>query len=85
MDRLLFKKTLWSNMKRVWKYVGIIYSRGRCKQEKKFLILSRIFLKKYFTIAVSQRAMSFREIIGVWSFCYCDALCSFLYRVKNKS
>lgn len=85
MDRQLYKRTLWSNMKRVWKYVGIVYSRGSCEQEKRFLILSRQFFKKYFIIAVSQRTMSVREIIGVWSFCYCDALCSFLYRTKNKS
>lgn len=82
-DEKLYKETLWSNMKRVWKYVGIIYSRGSVEQERKFLTLARNFLKKYYSTASMMSAMSTIEKIGVWSFCYCEPLCNLLYKIKR--
>lgn len=82
-DEKLYKETLWSNMKRVWKYVGIIYSRGSVERERKFLTLARNFLKKYYSTARMMSAMSAIEKIGVWSFCYCEPLCNLLYKIKR--
>lgn len=82
-DEKLYEETLWSNMKRVWKYVGIIYARGSVKQEREFLTQTRSFLKKYYSTARTKSTMSTAEKIGVWSFCYCEPLCSLLYKIKR--
>lgn len=81
-DESLYCETLWSNLKRVWKYVGIIYTRSSQREEKEFLDKARVFLKKYFAIAKSSGKMGQAEIIGVWSFCYCEPLCALLYKIK---
>lgn len=83
-DYQLYLSTLWSNLKRVWKYVGIIYSQGRQKDEKEFLFQARVLLQSYWHDLLKAGKMNFSEKIGVWSFCYCEMMCRSLYRLKNK-
>ena len=78
----LYYQTLWSNVKRVWKYVGIVYKGGRNKQEKDFLEKVRFFIKSYFFDLLKTGNMNAMEFIGVLSFCYCPPLCRFLYKLK---
>lgn len=82
-DTQLNKKTLWSNLRRVWKYVGIIYMRGSMLADKEFLDECRLFLKQYLSIALKSGQMGFQEILGCFSFCYCEPLCNLLYYLKR--
>ena len=84
-DEQLYYQTLWSNLKRVWKYVGIIYSRGTKNEENLFLDQVRILLKQYFAEAKKSCNMNLQERFGVGSFCYCKPLCALLYMLKKIS
>ena len=70
IDNELYYKTLWSNIKRVWKYVGIIYSQKRRKDELDFLSKVRIFIKSYWTDLINADKMNTEERLGVWAFCF---------------
>lgn len=78
----LYSLTLWSNLKRVWKYVGIIYSQKRWSEEREFLYKVRIFIKSYWRDLRCSSQMNVGERIGVWSFCHCEILCRLLYVLK---
>ena len=67
IDNELYYKTLWSNIKRVWKYVGIIYSQKRRKDELDFLSKVRIFIKSYWTDLINADKMNTEERLGVWA------------------
>lgn len=82
-DIRLYTKTLWSNLRRVWKYVGIIYKRGSMSEDVEFLAECRLFLKKYLFVAFRSRQMGWQEILGCFSFCYCEPLCRLLYFFKR--
>lgn len=82
-DYHLYLSTLWSNLKRVWKYVGIIYSQGRQKEEQDFLSKVRVMLRLYWYDLSKSKGMKFTEKVGVWSFCYCEIICRCLYCVKR--
>lgn len=82
-DTQLYIKTLWSNLRRVWKYVGIIYRRGPVSEDTEFLAECRIFFKKYLSTAFRSRQMNLQEILGCFSFCYCEPLCRLLYSFKR--
>lgn len=82
-DEQLYIDSLWSNLRRVWKYVGIIYMQGTVKENSHFLHECRKFFKQYLTIAIKSGQMNFQEIIGCLSFCYCKPLCRFAYFVKS--
>ncbi len=79
----LYSATLWSNLKRVWKFVGIIYTRGSQKEEKDCLDQVRSLLKMYYKYAYHSGKMNLQEKIGVWSFCYCEPLCELLFKLKK--
>ena len=70
IDNELYYKTLWSNIKRVWKYVGIIYSQKRRKDELDFLSKVRIFIKSYWTDLINADKMNTEERLGVWAFAF---------------
>ena len=82
-DTQLYKRTLWSNLRRVWKYVGIIYMRGSESEDAKFLVKCRVFFKKYLATAFKSKQMNVQEILGFFSFCYCEPLCRLLYSFKR--
>lgn len=82
-DNQLYLYTLWSNLKRVWKYVGIIYSQGRQNEEQDFLSQVRVMLRLYWQDLLKSRHMKFTEKVGVWSFCYCEKIYRCLYCVKR--
>lgn len=82
-DYQLYLSTLWSNLKRVWKYVGIIYSQSRQKEEQIFLSQVRVMLRLYWHDLLKSRDMKFTEKIGVWSLCYCEMICRNLYKLKK--
>ena len=82
IDNELYYKTLWSNIKRVWKYVGIIYSQKRRKDELDFLSKVRIFIKSYWTDLINADKMNTEERLGVWAFCFCEPICILLYMLK---
>ncbi len=82
-DIQLSRRTLWSNLRRVWKYVGIIYIRGAMSENADFLVACRLFLKKYLPIAFKSGEMGFQEVLGCFSFCYCKPLCNILYFLKR--
>ena len=82
IDNELYYKTLWSNIKRVWKYVGIIYSQKRRKDELDFLSKVRIFIKSYWTDLINADKMNTEERLGVWAFCFCEPICRLLYMLK---
>ena len=82
IDNELYYKTLWSNIKRVWKYVGIIYSQKRRKDELDFLSKVRIFIKSYWTDLINADKMNTEERLGVWDFCFCEPICRLLYMLK---
>lgn len=81
-DQSIYSRTLWSNLKRVWKYVGIIYSCKRVQEEAMFLEQVRDLLKHYWYDLKKSGRMSLLEKIGVWSFCFFPQLCSLLYKIK---
>lgn len=81
-DIKLYHLTLWSNLKRVWKYVGIIYMQKRKNEELEFLSEVRTFIKSYWSNLLSSGQMNIEERIGVWSFCFCEPLCRLLYLFK---
>lgn len=83
-DRELYKKTLWSNLRRVWKYVGIIYMQKNEKRDDEFLKSTRQLLKKYLCEILSYKQMNIKEIIGVLSFCYSMPVFKFIFWLKNK-
>lgn len=82
IDNELYYKTLWSNIKRVWKYVGIIYSQKHRKDELDFLSKVRIFIKSYWTDLINADKMNTEERLGVWAFCFCEPICRLLYMLK---
>ena len=82
IDNELYYKTLWSNIKRVWKYVGIIYSQKRRKDELDFLSKVRIFIKSYWTDLINADKMNTEERLGVWVFWFLAPLCRLLYMLK---
>lgn len=82
IDNELYYKTLWSNIKRVWKYVGIIYSQKRRKDELDFLSKVRIFIKSYWTDLINADKMNTEERLGVWAFCFCEPIYRLLYMLK---
>lgn len=82
IDNELYHKTLWSNIKRVWKYVGIIYSQKRRKDEFDFLSKVRIFIKSYWADLISAGKMNTEERLGVGTFCFCEPICRLLYMLK---
>lgn len=82
-DEQLYIDTLWSNLRRVWKYVGIIYMQGTKKDNASFLHECCKFFKKHLIVAIKSKQMNFQEILGCLSFCYCKPLCSLLYFVKK--
>lgn len=82
-DTQLYKRTLWSNLRRVWKYVGIIYRRGSVSKDTEFLSECRMFFKKYLLLAFKSRQMNLQEMLGCFSFCYCEPLCRLLYSFKR--
>lgn len=82
VDNDLFRRTLWFNIRRVWKYVGVAYSQKRRKEESEFLAYARILIKSYWADMVSTGKMTVAERIGVWSFCFCEPVCMLLYALK---
>ena len=82
-DLSLYYETLWSNVRRIWKYVGIVYLSNRNKQEALFLDQVRVFLKKYKDDLSRSSDIKLSEKIGLWSFCYCGLLCDVLYKIKK--
>lgn len=82
-DESLYFNTLWANLKRVWKWVGICYTNRRQKDERDFLALVRRQMKYYLPDLKKASKMSLSEKIGVYSFCYCEPLCSFMYYIKS--
>lgn len=81
-DNELYHITLWSNIKRVWKYVGMIYSQKRRKNELNFLSKVRALIKLYWADLISGGRMTTEERIGVWAFCFCEPICRLLYMLK---
>lgn len=81
-DEQLYIDTLWSNLRRVWKYVGIIYNRESICENSDFLDSCTLFLKKYLLKSALSGKMNILEIIGVSSFCFCKPFCSLLYKIK---
>lgn len=81
-DGELYRATLWSNLKRVWKYVGIIYSQKRRSDELDFLLKVRALLKSYWADLASAGKMTVEEQVGVWTFCFCEPACRLLYKLK---
>lgn len=82
VDNNLYDTTLWSNIKRVWKYVGIIYSQKRRNDELDFLSKVRTLIKSYWAELISAGKMTTEERIGVWAFCFCEPICRLLYILK---
>jgi glycosyltransferase involved in cell wall biosynthesis len=82
VDNNLYHTTLWSNIKRVWKYVGIIYSQKRRNDELDFLSKVRTLIKSYWAELISAGKMTTEERIGVWAFCFCEPICRLLYILK---
>ena len=84
-DHSLYLHTLWSNLKRVWKYVGIIYQAGRQKEEMEFLGMVKNLLKVYEHDLYRSGEMNFQETVGVWSFCHSLPLFRCLTGLKSKT
>lgn len=82
VDIDLYYMTLWSNIKRIWKYVGIIYSQKRRNNELDFLLKVRGLIKLYWIDLIRTGKMSTKEQIGVWAFCFCEPICRLLYMLK---
>lgn len=82
VDEDLYYVTLWSNIKRIWKYIGIIYSQKRRNEELDFISKVRIFIKSYREDLIVTGKMTTEERIGVWTFCFCDPICRLLYILK---
>lgn len=81
-DTRLYTKTLWSNLRRIWKYVGIIYKQGSIAENAEFLTECRLFFKKYLPDAFKSGQMNLHEMLGCFCFCYCEPLCRLLYFFK---
>lgn len=82
-DTKLIRRTLWNILRRVWKYVGIVYMRGSMSEDAEYLTKCRLFLKKYLPTAIKSGQMGFQEVLGCFSFCYCKFLCNLLYFLKR--
>lgn len=82
-NRQLYLDTLWSNLRRVWKYVGIVYSHQRQKEEQDFLEKVRKLLTEYWPDLKAGGKMNRQEKLGVWSFCHCQLLCFLLFSLKR--
>lgn len=82
-DCELYRLTLWSNLKRVWKYVGIVYMVKRWNDESDFLHEVRKVMQFYWKDLLQSGQMNMAEKVGVWSFCFCRPLCAFLYFIKR--
>lgn len=78
----LYLETLWSNIRRVWKYVGFTYVAKRENEESEFLKNVRIFIKRYYVDLIKSKKLAVCEHIGVWMFCYAPIFCKISYRLK---
>lgn len=81
-DEQLFTKTLWSNLRRVWKLIGGLYQRGQYQTENNFVNQVRAQLKRYWSDLSKTGEMNLQEKFGVWSFCYCEVLYHLLRKLK---
>jgi glycosyltransferase involved in cell wall biosynthesis len=81
-DEDLYYDTLWPNLRRVWKWVGIIYSDYRQKSEYVFLSSVRKLMKTHLRDLNVKKNMRFFEIVGVYSFCYSEPIYNLMYYLK---
>lgn len=81
-DAELYVRTRWYNLKRVWKWVGIFYANGVKRQNGEFLADTRALLRKYWPELRADKRVGLKEKIGIFSFCYCEPLCTLLYKLK---
>lgn len=81
----LYLKTVWSNVRRVWKYVGFAYSSDRLRENREFLSLAKEFFLKYERDIIRSGALSYSERAGLWSFCHFPICCWLLYSIKYKT
>ncbi|PSL40700.1 glycosyltransferase involved in cell wall biosynthesis [Planomicrobium soli] len=79
----IYLSTLWFCIKRVWKWIGIIYSTKKVKENKIFVKEARTFIKTYILDLLKSRKMNFNEKIGVITFLYWDIACQLLYKLKG--
>lgn len=82
-DYNLYLATLWSALRRAWKYVGIVYTTNRQQEEAAFLESTRELLRRYWTDLPFCGRMRLSETIGVWSFLNYPSLCNLLYGIKT--
>lgn len=70
-DEHLYYDTLWFNIRRVWKFIGIMYSQGMQSENKNFEDKVKDFIRGYWKDLKLSKQMNKKEQIGVWSFCFC--------------
>lgn len=81
----LYLKTIWSNARRVWKYVGFAYSSNRLRDNREFLLHAKEFFIKYERDIAKSESLSYSERVGLWSFCHFNICCRLLYSLKYKT
>lgn len=81
-DPRLYEQTRWFNLKRVWKWVGIFYTNGTKGQNVEFMAATRALLRRYWPEVKKDKRVNLQEKIGIFNFCYCEPLCSLLYKLK---
>lgn len=79
----IYLESLWHCLKRVWKWVGIIYHNDIEQKNKKFIKNTRLLMKKNMKQILLSNQMNIQEIIGVVSFCYMPIICKLLYKLKK--
>ncbi len=82
-DKDLYYQTLWSNLRRVWNYIGRLFNGGYYEEEKEFVGHVRNLLKKYLKDLRKTRSMNFQEKVGVWAFCECELFFKMLRRIRR--
>lgn len=82
-DEQLYYNTLWFNIRRVWKFIGIMYSKGMQSENRYFEDKVQDFIRGYWKDLKLSKQMNKIEQIGVWSFCFCKPVFRILRHLKN--
>lgn len=79
----LYLETLWSNLRRVWKYIGLVYHNHTETEAASFIDATRRLMGDYWADLTKSNQMTFQERIGVWSFVRFPLLFKILRYIKN--
>lgn len=83
-DDRLYLDTLWFNLRRVWKWIGICNLNRSIKENSNFIGKARELLKGYIKDLKHCKTIRFQEYVGIYSFCICPQFCFLLYKLKYR-